>query len=135
MSSDNKDIKIIGRIAKFPNNVQTHKAYSFMENIKIAKNKVWYIIVQKQNDQLQMVKYNLVEGVNLKQFVDKLKDFYIEKYNTNEELKSALEKLEVVGEDKFSIIKNIEPIMIEDKLLISKITEDLIILLSKEQII
>lgn len=130
--AENTDIKIIGRIAKFPNNVQTHKAFSFMENIKIAKNKVWYIIVQKQNDQLQMVKYNLVEGVNLKHFVDQLKDYYVEKYNTNDELKAALNKLEVVGEDKFSIIKNIEPIMIENKMLISKITEDLIVLLSND---
>lgn len=130
MSNKKDNVDIIGKVAKFPNDVQAHKAYMFMENIKIAKNKVWYIMVQKQDDQLQMVKYNRVEGVNLNEFMLQLKEYYKHKYNDNTLLLSALENIEVVGEDKFSIIRNIPQISIDNKPLISKITEDLIILLS-----
>ncbi len=130
MSNKKDNVDIIGKVAKFPNDIQVHKAYMFMENIKIAKNKVWYIMVQKQNDQLQMVKYNRVEGVNLNEFILQLKEYYKHKYNDNTTLLSALENIEVVGEDKFSIIRNIPQVTIENKPLISKITEDLIILLS-----
>lgn len=130
MSNKKNSVDIIGKIAKFPNDVQAHKAYMFMENIKIAKNKVWYIMVQKQDDQLQMVKYNRVEGVNLNDFMLQLKEYYKQKYSNNNLLLESLDKIEVTGEDKFSIIRNIPQITIENKSLISKITEDLIVLLS-----
>lgn len=130
MSNKKDSVDIIGKVAKFPNDIQAHKAYMFMENIKIAKNKVWYIMVQKQDDQLQMVKYNRVEGVNLNDFMLQLKEYYKQKYSNNNLLLESLDKIEVTGEDKFSIIRNIPQITIENKSLISKITEDLIVLLS-----
>ncbi len=62
-------IQIIGKIARFPKNVKPSKAYAFMENVKIPKNKIWYILIQRQNDELSMVKYNRAAGVDLNKFI------------------------------------------------------------------
>jgi hypothetical protein len=37
---------------------------------------IWYIIVEKQENELQMVKYNK-EGVDLNKFIIELKSYYI----------------------------------------------------------
>ena len=136
--SDNTDnvinddnIHFIGKIAKFPKNTKISKAYSFMENVKIPKNKIWYILIQKQNDELSMVKYNRVEGVDLNTFVNQLKEFYESKYSADEEIIEAVNKLEVVGENKFSLIKNIPYITIDGVPFITKITEDLLKILGE----
>lgn len=130
MSENNEKIGLYGKIAKFPKNVKASKAYAFLENVKIPKGKVWYILVEKQDTELQMVKYNRVEGVNLQQFISELKTYYLKKYADNPEIVKAMSQLEVVGEDKFSIIRNISKIKIDGKLLVTKITEDLIRLLA-----
>ena len=129
-SKANNHVTVYGKVAKFPKNVKTNKAYSFLENVKIPKGKIWYILVEKQDNELQMVKYNRVEGVNLQLFVSDLKTYYLRKYHTNQEITEALKKLEVVGEERFSIIKNISKIKIDGKELIAKIAEDLIHLLA-----
>lgn len=121
--------KISGRVTKFPKDTKASKAYKFLENVKISKNKIWYILIEKQDDELQMIKYNTKKGVNLGQFVNELKKYYIQNYN---EHKSELEKI-MLGADKdgnFSAIKNIPNIEIEGSKLIKKITEDLTILLN-----
>lgn len=123
-------VETFGKVAKFPKNVKASKAYNFLENVKVSKKSIWYIMVEKDNE-LQMVKYNFKEGVDLNKFVNDLKTYYLEKNKGNKEVCESILKLSVDGNDKYSMIRNIPLIEVEGKKMISKITEDLIRLLSK----
>lgn len=126
----NEEVKTYGRVAKFPKNVQASKAFNFLENVKVSKKSIWYIMVEKLDNELQMVKYNHKEGVDLNKFVNELKTYYLSKYK-DPKLKKLIESIYVDGNDKYSMVKNIPLIEVEGKKLITKITEDLIKLLSK----
>jgi hypothetical protein len=88
-------------------------------------------MVERQDNELQMVKYNYKEGVDLAKFVNELKTYYITKYSENDNLCSLIETIEVDGNDKYSMIKNIPLVKVDGRKMISIITEDLIKLLSK----
>jgi hypothetical protein len=118
-------IHLHGRVAKMPKNTKVINSLSYLEKIKISKQKLWYILIEKQDNELQMIKYNNKKGFNLKSFVENLKLYY----SKDESLKEHIEKLEIVGEDKFSIIKNIPNVEVNGKKLITILTEDLIKLL------
>ena len=127
-------VETFGKVAKFPKNVKASKAYNFMENVKISKKSIWYLMVEKMDingESLQLVKYNYNEGVDLNKFVNELKEYYLNKYKDNKSLCEAVSKLEVDGNDKYSMVKGITPVEVDGKKLITKITEDLIKLLSK----
>ena len=126
-----KKVQTYGRVAKFPRSVKASNAFNFLENVKISKKSIWYIMVESQDNELQMVKYNHKEGVDLSKFVNELKSYYINKNKGNNAICEAVSKIGVDGNDKYSKITNISKIKIDDKLLITKITEDLIKLLSK----
>ena len=128
---DEKKVQIIGKIAKLPKGTKAHKGLNFMENIKIPKSSIWYIMVEKQDNELQMLKYNLTKGVDLSKFINELKTYYSKKFTKNINLTKLIEKMEIDGNDTYSWIKNIPLVEIEGKKLISIITEDLIKLLSK----
>lgn len=129
----NNDVNFYGKVAQFPKNVKAQSAYNFLTNIKISKKKLWYFIIEKDNESenkdLQLIKYNNKEGINCSMFLEQLKEYY----KNNEEIKPYLEQLVIdkKGEEKFSIIKNIPNVEINNKKLISIITEDLIKLLYK----
>lgn len=127
----NEKVETFGRVAKFPRNVKASKAYNFLENVKVSKKSIWYIMVEKQDNELQMVKYNYKEGVDLSKFVNELKTYYVKKYSNNENICKLVEKIEVDGNDKYSMVKNIPLVELDGKKMITKITEDLIKLLSK----
>jgi hypothetical protein len=78
-----------------------------------------------------MVKYNHKKGVDLSKFIQDLKEYYKSKYSDNKKVLKLIEAIVVDGNDKFSKICNIPLIEIEGKKIITKITEDLIRLLSK----
>lgn len=127
-------VETFGKVAKFPKNVKASKAYNFMENVKISKKSIWYLMVEKMDingESLQLVKYNYNEGVDLNKFVNELKEYYLNKYKGNKSLCESINKIEADGNDKYSIIKGIAPVEVDGKKLITKITEDLIKLLSK----
>ncbi len=128
-------VDMYGKIAKFPKNTKASKAINFLENVKLSKNRIWYIMVEKQDNELQMVKYNMKKGVNLSTFVNELKRHYIAQYQGNDKVVALLEKIQLGGdrEGNFSAIKNIPPIEIDGKKVIHKITEDLIKLLSDKE--
>ena len=128
---DEKNVHMFGKVAKFPKKTKASKAYNFLENVKISKNSVWYILVEKQDNELQMVKYNNKKGVDLGKFVNELKAYYLKKYSTDKNLCRLVESIKVGGKNEFSVIQNIPKIEIEGRKLISRITEDLIKLLSK----
>jgi hypothetical protein len=120
-----------GKVAKFPKNVKASKAYNFLENVKVSKKSIWYIMVEKQDDELQMVKYNNKEGVDLNRFVNELKTYYLKKYIKETKVCKLIESIKVDGNDKYSMVKNIPLITVDGRKMISIITEDLIKLLSR----
>jgi len=132
---DNKKVDFFGKVAKFPKNTKAQKAYNFLENIRIPKNKLWYFIIEKElivkdenvYEELQVIKYNNKQGVNCSKFVEALKEYYSDEPLISEHIKD----LKIDGNDKFSIIRNIPNIDVNGKKLISIITEDLIRLLYK----
>lgn len=129
----NEKVEFYGKVAKFPRKTKASKALNFLENVKISKSSIWYLLIEKQDNELQMVKYNNKQGFDLSKFVLELKGFYIKKwYKTDPKLSKLIESIEVSGADEFSAIRNIPNIEVESgKKLIAKITEDLIKLLSK----
>ena len=127
----NEKVTTYGKVAKFPKNVKASKAYNFMENVKVSKKSIWYLMIEKDENQLQLVKYNYNEGVDLNKFVNDLKGYYVNKYKDNKVICEAVNKLTVDGNDKYSMVKGITPVEVDGKKLITKITEDLIKLLSK----
>lgn len=126
-----ESVKTYGRVAKFPKNVKASKAFNFLENVKVSKKSIWYIMVEKQDNELQMVKYNYKEGVDLSKFVNEVKTYYMKKYASDKKVCSLIESIYVDGNDKYSMVKNIPLVEVDGKKLITKLTEDLIKLLSK----
>jgi len=127
MDDKNKDVNFIGKVAKFPRNTKAKNAYNFLENIKVSKKKLWYILIEKDQDGLQLIKYNNKMGFNLNDFVNELKNYYMKDEVISEHIKG----LKIEGEDKFSVIKNIPDVEINGKKLITILTNDLIKLLYK----
>jgi hypothetical protein len=128
-----ENVEFIGRVAKFPKKTKASNALNFLENVKISKSSIWYLLVEKQQNELQMVKYNNKVGVDMDKFVLELKGFYIKKWSKSDpKLAKLIESIEVGGKKEFSVIRNIPNVQVEGgKKLITKITEDLIRLLSK----
>ena len=128
---ENKKVEFIGKVAKLPKGVKAANGYNFLESIKISKSSIWYLMVERQDNELQMVKYNHKQGVDLNKFITGLKKYYSDKYANNPKILEKISNIIVDGNDKFSIIKNIPTLELEGKKMISRITEDLIRLLSK----
>ena len=120
-------VRFYGKVAKMPDDVMASKSINFLENIKVSKQKLWYILIQKQDNELQMIKYNNKLGVDMNSFVESLKQYY----DSHEDMKEHISNLKIGGNDKFSIIKDIPNVEINGKKLITIITEDLIKLLYK----
>jgi len=128
---DESKVQFYGKLAKFPKGTKASKSYNFLENVKIAKSSIWYIMVEKCENELQMVKYNYKKGVDLSKFLNDLKTYYTKQFAGNTNVIRLIEAIEIDGNDKYSWIKNIPLIEVQGKKMISKITEDLIKLLSK----
>ena len=124
-------VELYGKVAKLPKGTKASKGYNFLENVKISKSSIWYIMVEKQDNELQMVKYNYKKGVDLAKFVVDLKEYYKSKFSGNPKVQKLIEAIDIDGNDKYSWVKNIPLIDIEGRKMIAKITEDLIRLLSK----
>lgn len=129
----NEKVQFIGKVAKFPKKTKASKALNFLENVKISKSSIWYLLVEKQDNELQMVKYNNKQGFDMDKFVLELKGFYIKQWAKKDpKMAKLIESIEVGGKKEFSVIKNIPNVEVEGgKKLITKITEDLIKLLSR----
>ena len=121
-------INLYGKVARMPKNVKASSALSFLEKIKISKQKLWYVLIENQyddNSEIKMIKYNNKKGFDLRDFIESLKQYY----STNELLKEHIEKLEIDGNSSFSIIKNIPNVEVNGKKIITLLIEDLIKLL------
>lgn len=119
-------INLYGKVAKMPKNIKAKSALTFLENIKVSKKKLWYILIEKDENELQCIKYNNKMGVNLKAFVEQVKEYHKKDALIYEQMK----KLVIEGNDKFSIIKNIPDVEVKSgKKMITFLTEELIQLL------
>lgn len=123
----NNEVKFIGKVAKFPKNVKASKAYNYLENIKVSKKKLWYILTEKDDDGLMVVKYNNKLGFNLFDFVNELK----EHYKKDDKMTNYIDELIIEGREDFSIIKNVPDIEIDGKKLLTILVQDLLKLLYK----
>ncbi len=131
-SKDNQ-ISLTGKIARFPKNVKAFTALQYLEKIRVNPNKIWYIIVENQGNELKLVKYNRAKGVDLLEYTLELKNHYRIKYKGEDAIIEAIAKIDVTGEQDFSVIKNIPALTIDESTgltLLSKITSDLIKLLA-----
>ena len=124
-------VQFYGKLARLPKNTKASKGFNFLENVKISKSSIWYIMVEKQDNELQMIKYNHKKGVDLSKFVGDLKEYYAQKYKNNQRVTELIHNIYIDGNDKYSRICNIPLVEVDGKKMISKITEDLIKLLSK----
>lgn len=123
-----KKVNFYGKVAKMPKNIKAKNAYNFLENIKVSKKKLWYILIEKDENELQCIKYNNKMGVNLNEFVNELKNYH----SKDENMSKYFNELFIDGNDKFSIIKGIKDVEIEPgKKMITFLTEELIQLLYK----
>ena len=119
-------VNLYGKVAKMPKNVKAKSALNFLENIKVSKKKLWYILIEKDENELQCIKYNNKMGVDLTSFVKELKEYH----KKDPIISGFMEKLTIEGNDKFSIIKNIPDVEITSgKKMITFLTENLIQLL------
>lgn len=123
---EDKKISFHGHIAKMPTNVKASHSINYLEKIKISKQKLWYIIIEKDEfNELQTIKYNNRVGVNLKEFVNELKKYY----QKNPEMIEHVNKLIIDGNDKFSIIRNVPNVEIKGIKLMTILMNDLMRLL------
>jgi hypothetical protein len=124
----NEKVNFYGKVAKMPRNIKAKNAYTFLENIKVSKKKLWYILIEKDENELQCIKYNNKMGVNLKEFVEQVKEYH----KKDKELFEYISQLTIEGNDKFSIVRNIPDIEVKPgKKMITFLTEELIQLLYK----
>jgi hypothetical protein len=125
-----RKIELYGKIAK-GKDISASKLHEFMSNVPDVKVKssLWYLMVEKQDSELNLLRFIPSKGINLTEFIVELKKYYIDKYKDNAEIVAAFEKLVIEGNDKLSAIKNISNVTVENRKLIRLLTEDLIKLL------
>lgn len=127
----NENIDVHGKIVKFPKNIKASNAYLYLEMIKIPKDRIWYFVIERdeENDnthQIILVKYNLKKGIKCDVFVMTLKEYYINK----DYMKEYINNIEIIGDDTHAIIRNIPDVSVDGETkLVSKIVKDLIELL------
>ena len=71
-----------------------------------SSGKVEFKISMKDENELQCIKYNNKMGVNLKEFIEQVKEYH----KKDKELFEHINKLTIEGNDKFSIIKGISEV-------------------------
>jgi hypothetical protein len=133
--SESINVEIYGKLAKFPEGVKASKAFNWVYNLKdpkLSKKEIWYLMIEKQENELQMIKYQQKYGVNLTKFVVDLKEYYLDKYGDTPALVEKINKIQLGGDQdgNVSAITNIPNIVVENnKKLIHKLMEDLVQLL------
>jgi hypothetical protein len=125
------NLKLIGKVAQFPDDTKAVTALSFLNEIRANPKHIWYVVIEDQQNELKTVKYNRSVDLNLIEYTDGLKKYYLEKFKDSDNIIEQLNNITVTGEADFAVIKNIPNISIEEKTLISIIASDLIKLLSK----
>ena len=123
----NNKVKLTGKVAQFPTDTPVHKAYNFLENTdNLPKSRIWYIMVEKTGDSVQIARYYPTKGQDLDIIYNKLSERYKDMAKDEPNLLEAISMIETECTDKFAFIKNVPPVLINGKKLSSIIMEDLI---------
>ncbi|NPV13274.1 MAG: hypothetical protein HPY57_16055 [Ignavibacteria bacterium] len=117
--------EFVGKIAKFPGNIKPSVSLVLLENNKVSKEKLHYIISEQTPDTLVVIKYNENAEIKLTEFITILMQYYMK----NEQLRQPFSKIVVEGTEHYSIIKNIPNILFGERKLIQVINDDLVKLL------
>ncbi|MCK9446046.1 hypothetical protein M0Q50_04050 [bacterium] len=118
------DVIFEGKIAKFPNNSKPSKSIILLENNKISKDKLHFII-SEQTDSIILYKYNNDSKYKLNEFVNT----FIDCHQTNPKISKLFLGITNEGTEHYAMIKNIPDIKLGEKKLINLISDDLIKLL------
>ena len=94
--------KFIGKLLDFPKNTKSEEAYSFLKENKISKEKLWYFLIEKNNE-LHIVKYNEDKGFKVNAFIVEL----FKTYTNHNDIKNLIADIKIKGNDNFSIIANL----------------------------
>jgi len=105
-------------IIKF-NNGKVKKIYELLSEKYTGMD----YFIRKKNNNLHVVKYNESLNLNINNFVDSLFKFY----STKKELKPLAHNIKIKGNDKFSVVENINPHAID------RVANDISKLLSKKK--
>lgn len=117
--------ELIGKVAKFPGKIKPSVSMILLENNKVSKDKLHYIISEQTPNTLVVIKYNENANIKLTEFITTLMQYY----KKNEQLKIPFSKIVVEGTEQYSIIKNIPDIKFGDRSLVQVLNDDLVKLL------
>jgi hypothetical protein len=120
-----ESFKIDGKIVNFSNCIKPSISIVMLENNKISKDKLHYIISEQTKNSLVVLKYNEKAEIKLTDFANTLITYYKKNINS----KNIFDNIIVEGSEQFSIIKNIPDINIGNKKLIQLLKDDFIKLL------
>lgn len=100
-----KDIVFFNKIAIFEKSVMAKDAYNILESLKVDKNKLWYFMMDRNDNSIQIVKYNYEQGFHLLNLVSEL----FKKYDTVPQLKESLtsQNIKFSGGKEFVVISNL----------------------------
>lgn len=116
----NESIVFEGKIVQFPTNTKMSSAYKLLENKKVSKEKLHYIIAEANKTTLIVAKYNENANIKLLEFMQTLLDVYSKKG-----LKEQFSSIKLDGNDTYCIIMGIP------EKAVTLINKDLVKLLSK----
>ena len=93
--------ELIGKIAKLPSQIKPSQSIIILENNKISKNKLHYIITKSSQNSITLLKYNEKADIKITEFINAL----LKHYEKNDKLK--INNIIAEGTEHFSFIKNI----------------------------
>ena len=102
MVGPNESMEFNGKVVSIKNISSASDAFMMLENKNISKNKLWYFILERQNE-LVVAKYNSKVGFKLK---DLVVDMFQQYEKGAPEIKTILEKIKIDGKDEFARIIN-----------------------------
>jgi len=103
---ENFEIEIVEENVIRFNNGNIKKIYELLLTEKYSGMDYF---IRKKNNNLHVVKYNENLKLNINNFVDSLFKFY----STKKELKPLVHNIKIKGNDKFSVVENINPSAID----------------------
>lgn len=97
----NETIKLIGRIVHFSEKLKLDDVIKVLQNKGIDKEKCWYFITEKNNNELHIIRNN-DKGFQIQPFVISFIDLKIKNI-----INEATNQINIKGNNNFSIISNI----------------------------
>lgn len=101
------NIEFFNKIAIFKHTIKANDALLFLESTKINKDKLWYFMMDRNENSVQVVKYNPNMGFDLNKFVSELVIYY----KKQPALIEHMCDIKVSGNKEFTVIENLTPVI------------------------